>query len=133
MQNTIEKLYHKDNHDLADFFLRLALAIVFIHQGWIHISHMASTIQFFGSIGLPSTLAYIVGFIEFLGGIMMLLGVWIRPVAWLFVVVMIGAIAFVKGSHGFDAYEFELTLLIASLAVAYLPTGRYSYKRLLRR
>lgn len=132
MQGKIEKFYHKDNHDIADFLIRLALAIVFIYHGWGKLHNLAGTVQFFNSVGLPVYFAYLVAFIEFLGGIMMLLGVWIRPVAWLFAAIMIGAIAFVKGSHGFAGYEFELTLLIASLAVAYLPVGKFSYRRLRR-
>ncbi len=129
----INKLYHRDNHDIADFLIRIVLAVIFIRHGWGKIHNMAGTIQFFGSMGLPVMFAYIVAVIEFVGGILMLLGAWTRIIAWLFVCVMIGAIAFVKGSKGFGASELELTLLVASLAIAYLPAGKYTYKKLLRR
>src|SRR5947207_2348069 len=109
MQQKIEKYYHKDNHDLADFLIRLALAIVFIYAGKYHVTNMAMTVKFFGMLGLPAAFAYLVGYIELLGGIMMLIGIWIRPVAWLFAIIMVGAIAFAKGKLGFQNYEFELT------------------------
>lgn len=84
-------------------------------------------------MGIPVILAYLVAAIEFLGGIMMLLGIWTTQIAWFFVAIMIGAIAFVHGAQGFVASQFVLTLLIASLAVAYLPVGKYTYKKLLGR
>lgn len=129
----MHKYFNKDNHDIADFLIRFALAIIFIRHGFGKLHDMAGTIKFFSSIGLPEVFAYLVGVTEFAGGILMLLGAWTTQIAWLFVVIMIGAIAFVKGQKGFSASELELTLLIASLAVAYLPIGKYTYKKLLGR
>lgn len=129
----MERYYNKDNHDVADFLIRLVIAIIFIRHGWLKLDDMAGTIQFFGSIGLPALFAYVVALVEFLGGILMLLGVWTTLIAWLFVAIMVAAIAFVKGSHGFGASEFELLLLVSALSVAYLPIGKFTYKKLIGR
>ncbi len=132
MQRHIEKYYHKDNHDVADFLLRLALAIIFIHHGWGKLSDMAGTLKFFNSLGLPTYLAYLDTWIELLGGIFIILGVWVRPIAWFFVIIMIGVISFVKSPLGLWGHELELTLLLVSLAVAYLPTGRFTVRKLFK-
>ncbi len=129
----MQKYYNKDNHDVAEFLIRLALAIVFIHAGWGKLTNMDMTVTGFASIGIPAAFAYLVAIIEFLGGILMLLGAWTKQIAWFFVIIMIGAIAFVNGPQGFVSSQFPLTLLIASLAVSYLPVGRFTYKRILRR
>ncbi len=129
----MEKYFNRDNHDIADFLIRLALAIVFTYHGWMKLTNLAGTIQFFDTLGLPVLFAYLVALIEFAGGILMFFGVWTTQIAWFFVAIMIGAIAFVKGGKGFSASEFEMVLLIASLAVAYLPVGRFTYKKLFRR
>ena len=51
----------KKNHDLGMLLLRLAVGVIFIAHGWGKFSDMASTIGFFGQLGMPSVFAYLVG------------------------------------------------------------------------
>lgn len=79
---------------------------------------------FFGSIGVPAFLAYIVTFIEVIGGIALILGLGTRVFSLVLVVVMAGAIITVKlpvgflGGQGGAGYELDLALLVINLALA---------------
>lgn len=116
----------KNNQDLGLLLLRIALGAVFITHGWMKWQNMDGTIQFFSSIGLSAMWAYLVATIELLGGLAVLLGIWHRLAGWLLAAVMAGAIITVKGSKGFvGGYEFDLTLLLVSAAVAMMHPGKY--------
>jgi putative oxidoreductase len=75
--------------------------------------------QFFGSVGipLPEVSAFIVAFVELVGGIGLILGVFTRYWALLLSIVMIVAIFTVKlpngllGGPGRPGYELDLALL----------------------
>ena len=119
------------NPDLGLFILRLALAAVFITHGWMKVADLAGTVGFFGTLGLPALLAYLVSAVELLGGIAMLLGVFPQAGGFLLALVMVGAIWTVKWSKGFvGGYELDLTLLASALAIALSGTGRYTIKLL---
>lgn len=113
--------------DLGIFLIRIALGLVFIGHGWQKIQNLGGTAEFFGKLGLPGFMAYLVASVEFLGGIALILGVFTPVAALLIAAVMVGAIYFVKLPRGFlGGYEFELTLLLAALGVALHGQGKYS-------
>lgn len=79
---------HKTAKAVGILALRLALAVVFIYAGWDKLgANHAMVAGMMGSLGLPgsgSFWAYLVGGLEVLGGVMLLLGVWVRvAVIWL--------------------------------------------------
>ncbi len=118
------------NPDLGLLLVRIALGLVFIVHGWQKVSNLTGTVGFFGSIGLPAFLAYVVAAIEFLGGLAILLGVWTRVVGVLLAAVMVGAIVTLKFKAGFSGgYEFDLTLLLIALAMSFSGPGRYALCR----
>ena len=67
----------------AAFVLRVTLGLLFLaHAGLkIFVFTPAGTAQFFGSLGLPGVLAYLVIAAETLGGVALILGVYSRLVA----------------------------------------------------
>ena len=67
----------------AAFVLRVTLGLLFLaHAGLkIFVFTPAGTAQFFGSLGLPAGLAYVVIAAETVGGIALILGVYSRVVA----------------------------------------------------
>lgn len=98
---------------------RILLGVTFFLHGLAKFQGgISGTAEFFGSIGLPGALAYIVAIIELVGGILMILGLFTKVISLLFIVVMLGAIGTVKLEAGFlDGFELELTLIALSIAM----------------
>lgn len=119
----------KDLKVCGMFLVRVALGAIFVAHGWQKISMMDGTIGFFGSLGLPVAVAYLVAYVEFLGGLAVLLGVYSRIAGYLLAIVMVFAIFLVKIHGNFigtKGYELDLILLASSLAVAWNGSGPYS-------
>lgn len=116
---------------LGLFLLRVVLGAVFIAHGWAKISGMEGTVGFFASLGLPAFMAYVVAWVEFLGGIAVILGVFTRIAAYLLAITMVVAIFLVKIKAGFlGGYELDLILLASALVVAWSDIGPYSVSSL---
>lgn len=112
---------------LSLFLLRVVVGVVFIAHGWAKISNMEGTIGFFASLGLASVLAYVVAYVEFLGGLAVLLGVYSRWASYALALVMVGAIYTVKFQSGFmGGYELDLVLFASALVIAFSGAGPYS-------
>lgn len=118
------------NKDLALLLIRVGLASVFIYHGFGKVMDMPGTVAFFASIGLGSFWAYVAAWVEFLGGILMLVGVRVREVGVLFAIIMLVAIYAVHFKNGFNSmsggYEFQFTLLLSSLAMVFAGAGKYA-------
>ena len=106
--------------------LRISLGIMFIAHGLIlkyFTFTLAGTAQFFQSIGLPETLAYVVFLAETIGGILLLINLRTRWVALALLPVLIGA-AWVHLGNGWvfsnanGGWEYPLFLIVISVVVA---------------
>ncbi len=114
--------------------LRVGLAAVFIVHGYPKLfGGLESTAQFFESIGIkPGKFwALVVGLVELVGGILLLVGLFVQLVAMLLVINMIVAIWKVKFKVGFSSpagggWEFDFVLLIMALTLLLLGGGAYS-------
>ena len=118
------KKYH--NVDNGLLLLRIGLALVFMWHGWGKIQNMEATAGFFSSLGLNMFWVWVVAWVEFLGGIALLVGLLSRLAALALAVNMFFAIYLVQWSRGWAGYEFELMLLLALLAVHLAGPGRYA-------
>lgn len=112
----------------------LALNIVRIATGAVFVLHGAQKVfglfggpglegfaQWSTTMGIPSWLAYVAAFAEFIGGILLVLGIGASWGALLTASVMLGAIWFVHLDKGFfsqnGGFEYPLLLLINSVAI----------------
>lgn len=115
--------------DIAVFVLRLALGVVLAYHGWLKLGDVSGFAGFVDSLGVPAPdlMAYVVTYLEFLGGIALIIGLATRYVAALFVVEMVFTIALVKLDVGLIASEggvgAELDLLILATALSLVLTG----------
>lgn len=118
--------------EIGSLLVRMVLGIIFLVHGFMKFDGgIENVVGFFSSVGLPGFLAYIVGAIELVGGILMILGVGTRVVAALFAFVMIGAIVSVKLVKGFvGGYEFDLALLAMSVHLVLSGSQLYAIESL---
>ncbi len=114
--------------DLALLLLRIGVGIIFIVAGWGKLTGIEGTIGFFENIGipLPVIMAWVVAIVEFFGGIMVLLGAYARIPYLLLAIIMVVALLTTKLGGEFSAARLDIMLLLTSLALFMLGSGRYS-------
>ena len=120
--------------------LRIILGVVFFAHGYLKFFKMGmnGVVGFFTSLGIPAptVAAWGVTSLEMIGGIGLILGVFTPVFGVLFAIEMAGVIFFAKRGQGFFApkgFELELTLLVASLALALTGPGAFSLGKIFRR
>jgi putative oxidoreductase len=96
-----------------------------------------------GTVGMPAALAVGVILLEFVGPVLMLLGLGVRPIALGFIGLMVGAIATVHAPFGFfmnwsgaqagEGFEFHLLLIALALGLVVQGAGRLSLDRWIAR
>ena len=120
----------------AALLLRVTLGGLFLaHDALkIFVFTPAGTAKFFGSVGVPAELAYIVMLAEVLAGIALILGIWTRWVALLATPILLGAIFTVHGAAGFffsnphGGWEYPAFWIVALLVQALLGDGAYALR-----
>ena len=120
--------------------LRIVAGIVFLAHGYqkVFVFGPAGVAQGFAGmhIPLPGITSILIAAIELLGGIALILGLGTRIAAALLACDMLGAILLVHGQNGFflpNGFEFALTLLGASIALAIAGSGKASLDGFLAR
>jgi putative oxidoreductase len=116
--------------------MRLALGVIMLvhgsHKVFGGLHHHA---QFVASLGLPAWTGYLSSFTEFLGGLLVIAGLFTRAAAFAICINM--AVAIVKvhwhngltGDHGF---EFPLSLAVLAFALIFFGAGPISIDHILR-
>ena len=120
--------------ETATFLLRVALGLMFIAHSWLlklFVFTLPGTAKFFGSIGLPEWLAYVVFAAEAIGGILLVLGVQARWVALSLAPILAGATWAHWGNgwmFGFTngGWEYPLYLTLLAIAQFMLGDGKYA-------
>lgn len=116
--------------DKTLLIVRLVAGIVFLVHGWGKLTGNPSIEMFSGMVGnlgfpMPMFFAWVVALTEFLGGIALILGVFVRPAAVLLSIVMLVAFGMVK-KFGFPAGELDFVLLGISVGLAISGPGSCS-------
>jgi putative oxidoreductase len=115
----------------AALLLRISLGVMFIaHSLWLKlfVFTLPGTAQFFGSIGLPPGLAYLVFAAEAIGGVALILGIATRVAALALVPVLLGAVWAHSGNGWLftnkdGGWEYPLFLTLATAVQALLGDG----------
>lgn len=136
-------LMGRDNPRLRETgiaLVRIILGVVFFAHGYLKFFRMGidGTVGFFTSLGIPAPelAAWGVTLLEMVGGIALILGIFTPVLGVLFAIEMAGVLLTAKRGQGFFApkgYEFELTLLVASVALALTGPGAFSLRNVFRR
>ncbi|HZZ39626.1 MAG TPA: DoxX family protein [Acidobacteriaceae bacterium] len=145
----ISSLYRRFQHGSAALespfllLVRLYWGWQFAQTGWGKLNHLAHVTQFFSSLGipLPGFNAAFVSGLEFVGGILLILGIGTRFVGLLLAVDMIvayittdlSALASILSDPDKFYSDAAYTFLIASLIVMIFGAGRFSLDYLIWR
>jgi putative oxidoreductase len=124
----------------AALLLRVSLGIMFLaHAGLkVFVFTIPGFVEYFGSLGLPATLAYAVIALELLGGLALVFGIYASLVALPLALEMVGTIVLAHGSNGWlftnkdGGWEFPafwaigliVLYLLGDGAMALIPTRR---------
>lgn len=111
--------------------LRLALGVMYIAHGLlkIFVFTLPGTVSFFENFGYPGWTAYVVVVAEIGGGVLLIAGLYVRPVALALVPVLMGALISVHWANGWlfshkgGGWEYPAFLVVASLALALTGGG----------
>ncbi len=121
---------------LALFVLRLTLGVIMVAHGSQKVfHHMHDFVHTVGGLGMPSWLAYFVMLTEFLGGLLILGGLFTRLAAFAITIEMLVAIWKVHwhngltGDHGF---EFPLAVGTIAFALIFFGAGPIALDHILR-
>lgn len=120
------------NHDLGLLLVRIGIGLIFVMHGWSKFQDLSGLIGFFSGLGLAPFFAYLVATVETLGGLLLILGLWTDVAALLLGTIMIFAIYLAKWGKPFFGYEFELLLLLCSIAIILMGPGAYTVKKWLK-
>jgi putative oxidoreductase len=122
--------------DLALLVLRVVVGIVFaVHGGQkIFVYGFGGVIGAFGKMGvpIPTVAGPLIALLELLGGLALVLGILTRAAGVLLAVEMLVAILLVHLGAGFfnpNGFEFPLTLMAASVALALGGPGAFAARR----
>lgn len=121
-----------NRNEAGAVILRVILGLTFFIHGLVKFQGgIENTVGYFESLGLLGFLAYVVAFIELIGGLMLILGIGTRIVSGLFAIIMLGAIFTVKLSVGFlgdgQMAGYELDLALLAMAVFLLIANSTSF------
>lgn len=120
--------------DLSALLLRVSLGLLFLAHGLllkVMTFTVGGTVQFFGSLGYPAVLAYLVILAEIGGGILLIAGAYVRIVSLALLPVLIGATlvhlpnGWMFGAQG-GGWEFPVLWTVLLLVQAGLGNGALS-------
>jgi len=144
MNRLLESITHTSN-GLDSIALRLGAGVIFTAHGaqklfgWFGGYGLEGTAGWLESIGLgPGLLmASLAGGAEFFGGLLLIIGLLVRPAALTLAITMLVAIASVHLSNGLfmanNGYEFALALLAVSVALLFRGAGSLSVDQLIHK
>ncbi|MBO0887978.1 DoxX family protein [Candidatus Bathyarchaeota archaeon] len=119
--------------DLASILLRLAIGTLFMIHGYPKLTKQRKG-EFMKTVGMPTALVPFAGFVEFFGGLGMLIGLLTPIIAVLSALWMISttwfSIAKIKKKYQ-GGYELDITLILLALALAFIGGGTLSIDHLI--
>ena len=114
------------NKNVLLLISRLIIGGVFLNSGWMKISAMTETINQFQTMGIPAFLTYIVSYAELIGGVLVILGLFMDIATLVLAMIMFVAV-YLTRSLGFQVYSMPLTVLAGLLPLMASGPGTYSF------
>jgi len=111
--------------DISALIVRLIIGGIFIAAGWMKVSDMAGTLVFFAQLGIPAFLTYAVAYLELIGGVFIVLGLWTCLSSAVLAIIMIVAVA-LSAKGGLQAYGYPLVTLAGLVSLVGSCGGKFS-------
>lgn len=119
---------------LALLVMRLALGAIMVGHGYHKVfGGLHHHVQFVTSLGLPGWSAYLSAFTEFLGGLLVLMGLFTRAAAFAICIdlgVAIAKVHFHNGLMGNGGYEFPLAVAALAFGLIFFGGGSIAFDHL---
>ena len=109
--------------------LRLAMGVILSVAGYMKLIGIAGTIAYFTKLGFPVPVitAWFITLLGLIGGIALILGLFVRYFGLLFTIEFIVAAFWVKlPTQGYAAARLDLMILAGAAALYFLGAGRWS-------
>jgi len=126
------------NPGLGLAILRIVIGVIFVAHGWPKLSGgVAGTAEFLGSLAVPFPLmvAWFLAILETVGGLLLVVGYLVVPVAALLAAHMTAGIFLVHLPNGFfvvgsgqNGIEFNLLLVAGLLTLMFVGSGHWTLK-----
>ena len=114
------------NRSLGLLLIRFALGLVFVMHGWQKVTNISGVEGLFVHLGLGSWVGIFIAYLEVIGGLAMILGVFTRVFGVIFGIEMLVAILLTGIDKGYRAHELEILLMLVAFGLALAGSGKYS-------
>ena len=115
------------NRSLGLVLFRVAVGLVFLMHGWSKVNNLPMVEGMFVGFGLGSGTGIFIAYLEVLGGLALILGIFTRVFGVIFGIEMLVAIFLTGGiAKGYKPHELELILMLLSFGIALTGSGKYS-------
>lgn len=133
--NTEANLKENVLHDITHWGIRASIGAIFIVHSLKKFD--PSWQEWLMSIGIPPEMQLPIALAEFIGGILLVVGVLTRVTGSIFAVILLGAIFHIRWENGFfvsqGGWEWDLVMLAAVLLIIVAGPGRISIAYLVKK
>lgn len=122
-------------HDITHWGIRASIGAIFLLHSLKKFD--PSWQEFLVEVGMPPELQLPIALAEFIGGILLIIGVLTRVTGYIFAAILLGAIFHIKWENGFfvsqGGWEWDLVMLAAVLAIIVAGPGRISISHIAKK
>lgn len=113
---------------LGLLLIRIAIGAVFLAHGWMKIQDVSQVAGMFSQMGViaPNFFGPFISWLEVIGGLMLIFGIFTRIAAAALGIEMIFAVFITGIGRGFGPHEMEILLAAGSLGIALVGSGRFA-------
>ena len=133
--NTESNLKENVLHDITHWGISASIGAIFIVHSLKKFD--PSWQEWLMSIGIPPEMQLPIALAEFIGGILLIVGVLTRVTGGIFAIILLGAIFHIRWENGFfvskGGWEWDLVMLAAVLAIIVVGPGRISVSHLVKK